>query len=48
MPEPRTGKAHMGLGIPWNPPYFGCDADDWPVPGKTVIPKRPRLALVAP
>jgi hypothetical protein len=30
----------------WKPPYHGCDADDWPVPGKTAIPRRPRLALI--
>lgn len=37
-----------GIGFLWQPPYCGCDADDWPVPGKTVIPKRPRLSLVVP
>jgi hypothetical protein len=31
----------------WAVPYYGVDADDWPVPGKTLIPKRPRLALVS-
>lgn len=31
----------------WDAPYHGVDADDWPVPGKTLIPKRPRLSLVA-
>lgn len=31
----------------WTPPYYGVDADEWPVPGKTMIPKRPRLAVVA-
>lgn len=31
----------------WKPPYHGVDADDWPVPGRTLIPKRPRLSLVA-
>lgn len=36
-------KAHQT----WTAPYYGVDADDWPVPGKTLIPKRPRLALVA-
>ena len=36
-------KAHRA----WEPPYYGVDADEWPVPGKTLIPKRPRLALVA-
>lgn len=31
----------------WSPPYYGVDADEWPVPGKTLIPKRPRLAIVS-
>jgi hypothetical protein len=31
----------------WVPPYYGVDADEWPVPGKTLIPKRPRLAVVS-
>ena len=31
----------------WEPPYCGVDADEWPVPGKTMIPKRPRLAVVS-
>lgn len=39
----HCGKANQ----PWQPPYHGVDADEWPVPGKTLIPKRPRLALVA-
>ena len=30
----------------WKVPYYGVDADDWPVPGKTLIPKRPRLSVV--
>jgi hypothetical protein len=30
----------------WMVPYHGVDADEWPVPGKTMIPKRPRLSLV--
>ena len=30
----------------WTPPYYGCDADEWPVPGKTPVPRRPRLSLV--
>jgi hypothetical protein len=30
----------------WKVPYYGVNADEWPVPGKTVIPKRPRLSLV--
>jgi hypothetical protein len=32
----------------WKPPYYGVCRDDWPVPGKTPIPRRPRLSLVAP
>jgi hypothetical protein len=36
-------KAHQA----WTAPYYGVDADEWPVPGKTLIPKRPRLALIA-
>lgn len=39
----HTEKAHKF----WTPPYCGVDADEWPVPGKTLIPKRPRLAVVA-
>lgn len=31
----------------WEPPYHGVCRDDWPVPGKTVVPKRPRLSIVA-
>lgn len=31
----------------WRVPFHGVDADGWPVPGKTMIPKRPRLAVVA-
>jgi hypothetical protein len=34
-------------GRHWKVPFHGVDADDWPVPGKTLIPKRPRLSLVA-
>lgn len=30
----------------WKPPYHGICADDWPVPGVELVPKRPRLALV--
>jgi len=38
----HTEKAHQA----WEPPYYGVDADEWPVPGKTMIPRRPRLAIV--
>lgn len=31
----------------WEPPYHGVDADEWPTPGKTLIPRRPRLAVVS-
>lgn len=30
----------------WEPPYYGICADDWPVPGQQVVPRRPRLSLV--
>ncbi len=30
----------------WKPPYHGICADDWPTPGHTPIPRRPRLSLV--
>lgn len=30
----------------WEPPYHGLSADDWPIPGKQPIPKRPRLSVV--
>ena len=43
----HCGKTRMGIGRPWRVPYYGVDADDWPVPGRTLIPKRPRLALVS-
>lgn len=33
----RSWTARM-LG--WEPPYHGCDADEWPVPGRTLIPRR--------
>lgn len=32
----------------WKPPYHGCDADNWPVPGQQAIPRRPRLSLIVP
>lgn len=35
-----------GVGM-WKPPYHGVCRDDWPVPGKTTVPRRPRLAIVA-
>lgn len=31
----------------WEPPYHGVCRDDWPVPGKTPVPRRPRLAVVS-
>lgn len=31
----------------WKPPYYGVCADDWPTPGHTVVPRKPRLSLVA-
>lgn len=30
----------------WKPPFHGVCRDDWPVPGQTFVPKRPRLAVV--
>jgi hypothetical protein len=42
-------KAHSrraGMGY-WKPPYHGVCRDDWPVPGKTLVPRRPRLAVVS-
>lgn len=30
----------------WTVPYHGVDADQWPVPGRTPVPRRPRLSLV--
>lgn len=30
----------------WEPPYYGICADDWPIPGQQIIPRRPRLSLV--
>lgn len=42
----HCGEVRMGIGRPWRVPYHGVDADEWPVPGKTLVPKRPRLSLV--
>lgn len=44
-----TKACKEAMGAHWRrwEPYYGVDADDWPVPGKTLIPKRPRLSLVA-
>jgi hypothetical protein len=36
-----------GTPYSWEPPYYGVCRDDWPIPGKTVIPRRPRLAVVS-
>lgn len=30
----------------WEKPYYGICANDWPVPGRDIVPKRPRLALI--
>jgi hypothetical protein len=38
---------HPGVPSLWEPPYYGVCRDDWPVPGKTAIPRRPRLAVVS-
>jgi hypothetical protein len=32
--------------VAWEPPYYGCDADQWPVPGRDPVPRRPRLAVI--
>lgn len=37
-----TGKVYRR----WEPPFYGIDADGWPVPGKQPAPKRPRLSVV--
>lgn len=43
----NCGRARGGLvPVAWEPPYYGCDADDWPVLGRDPVPRRPRLALV--
>jgi hypothetical protein len=31
----------------WEPPYYGVCRDDWPVPGKAAIPRKPRLTVVS-
>lgn len=41
----RSWTSRMASG--WEPPYYGVDADEWPVPGRTLIPKRPRLSVVS-
>lgn len=43
---------HCGLSLRpgatcWRSPYHGLNADDWPVPGRTAVPRRPRLSIVA-
>lgn len=38
--------AHGHRVYGWKPPYHGVCRDDWPVPGATAVPKRPRLSLV--
>lgn len=41
----ETAHGHYGT-LGWKPPYHGVCRDDWPVPGKTTVPKRPRLSIV--
>jgi hypothetical protein len=41
----KNATGHGSRG--WEPPYHGVCRDDWPVPGKTTVPKRPRLAVVS-
>lgn len=31
----------------WEIPYHGLAADDWPIPGKQPIPRRPRLSVIS-
>jgi hypothetical protein len=31
----------------WEPPYYGICRDDWPVPGRTAVPRKPRLSIVS-
>ncbi|KOU43586.1 hypothetical protein [Streptomyces sp. WM6378] len=33
------------LGDQWQPPVYGMRADDWPVPGRQLVPQRARLRL---
>ncbi len=42
---PLGWRVHPPCG--WEPPYHGLCRDDWPVPGKTIVPRRPRLAVVS-
>jgi hypothetical protein len=43
-----AGAVKKSIGTPygWERPYYGLSADDWPVPGKQPIPRRPRLAVI--
>lgn len=34
-------------GEQWEPPVYGIRADDWPIPGKEIVPLRARLRLAA-
>jgi hypothetical protein len=35
------------MGEEWTPPVYGIRADDWPVPGRDLVPPRARLRLAA-
>jgi len=43
----RQGSHLPGVPYMWEPPYYGVCRDDWPVPGKTAVPRKPRLAIVS-
>lgn len=45
--EKAVDRALRGGAARWQPPYYGLAADDWPVPGKQPIPRRPRLSVIA-
>ncbi|REF00323.1 hypothetical protein [Thermomonospora umbrina] len=36
----------MGAPYTWERPYHGLAADEWPVPGRQPIPRRPRLSII--
>jgi hypothetical protein len=43
----KQGSHLPGVPYMWEPPYYGVCRDDWPVPGKTAIPRKPRLTVVS-
>jgi hypothetical protein len=44
-----TQAVGQSIGAPyvWEVPYHGLSADDWPIPGKQPIPRRPRLSVIS-